>query len=649
MWKKAAEGKITNLFQFETPVGGTCIRKARPENVMQLAEINSIMRLQSDSGEQPIDRYVRFRNNINEWYEEMDNLGLTKEEQEVLKKYLVQSNGVSGSQETLMLLVMDPQIAHFTLGEANGFRKAIAKKKPKDIQANKEKFFNYGKELGVREVFSHYVWDKMVEPQVGYAFSINHTLPYSVVAVQEMNLASRWSPLYWQCACLCVNTGNYVGEIGEEAEEDEVEEKEEGESVDKKAKRVAPNYGKIAKAISDAQLSGVDIALPDINSSQADFVPDVENNAILYSLQAVNVVSDDLLDRIIANRPYTGPGDFYRRVAPTQAQMIGLIKAGCFDSLCNKPREVIMNGFLQYLANQEITLKDKLTTVQLRKAIELKMPALAAEYQDAVRVYKFKQYIDANQADKINKRYVFTDDSVINFFNKFIKSQLNMMKDEYTFLPGNKIAVKMSALKKITDKLLGEVMDFLNSEKGKQEYLELVQGEFIKGLRDKYCSGSVSKWEMDTMCFYHNGHELANMNNVMCNVKDFNSLPENPEEGEICAIAGTVTNADNAKHIVSILTNYGVVDVKFFSGSYAMYNQKISVVDEKTKKKTVLDDAWFKRGNKIIVYGQRRENMFVARNYREGGYNRMVGLIENISLDGTLSVRHNRYKKKIAD
>lgn len=144
MWKQMSEGKITDLFQFMTPVGGTCIKKAKPVTVRQLAEINSIMRLQADSGEQPIDRYVRFRNNINEWYKEMDEAGLTKEEQEILKKYLAPSFGVSGSQEVLMEILMDPKICGFTLGEANLARKAIAKKQAKKIIQLKKDFYEKG-------------------------------------------------------------------------------------------------------------------------------------------------------------------------------------------------------------------------------------------------------------------------------------------------------------------------------------------------------------------------------------------------------------------------------------------------------------------------------------------------------------------------
>lgn len=146
MWEKAASGEIANLFQFETQVGSVCIKKARPTNVTQLAEINSIMRLQVEGDEQPIDKYVRFRNNIDAWYLEMMESGLNDGEIKILEKYLKKSFGISGSQETLMQILMDPMICNFTLGEANAARKAIAKKQAEKIIQLEKDFFAKGGE-----------------------------------------------------------------------------------------------------------------------------------------------------------------------------------------------------------------------------------------------------------------------------------------------------------------------------------------------------------------------------------------------------------------------------------------------------------------------------------------------------------------------
>ena len=142
MWKDAANGKIANLFQFETPVGGVCIKKTRPENIKQMGAANAVMRLQaSDGGESPIDRYVRFRNDINEWYKEMDEWGLTKEEQQVLIDMVGHKFGCSVEQEDMLLIAMRPEIANFSLKDANILRKGVAKKSAKTVEEMKKKFF----------------------------------------------------------------------------------------------------------------------------------------------------------------------------------------------------------------------------------------------------------------------------------------------------------------------------------------------------------------------------------------------------------------------------------------------------------------------------------------------------------------------------
>lgn len=143
MWDDIAGNRIANLFQFETPQGSVAVKKAQPKSVAEMGEVNAIMRLQG-TGEQPIDRYMRFHNNIQEWYDEMDAAGLTQHEQDILKKYVGKSFGVSGTQEVMMKIVMDPEISGFTLGESNRLRKGTSKKLKAVIDEMKELYYKKG-------------------------------------------------------------------------------------------------------------------------------------------------------------------------------------------------------------------------------------------------------------------------------------------------------------------------------------------------------------------------------------------------------------------------------------------------------------------------------------------------------------------------
>lgn len=645
MWKRASSGEIANLFQWETAVGAVAIKKAQPASVMEMATINSAIRVQSDGEVQPIDRYIMFHKNIALWYQEMYDNGLDDFEIEVMREHLSQSYGCSLQQEDFMQLVMDPNIAGFTLAQSNTLRKTIAHKVLDQIAKQKELFFSCAERQGTRHEFATYVWSYCIEPLAKYSFSVIHAVVYSIVAVQEMNLATYFPPLYWQCACLCVNAGNSDTDF-EDDDEDCVEEDGDDEDGALTPKRAgAPNYGKIARAISNAQLSGVHIALPDINQSQIDFVPDTKNNIILYSLQAVNVVSDDLLSRILSNRPYSSIEDFVNKVGPTQTQMIGLIKAGSFDSLYpEKTRGTIINHYFDLLSDEKVPLPSKLTSVQLKKALELGVTFDG--YSDAVRIFRFKQYIRVHQYDAATKRYILTEDSCVDFFNSKIKSHLNLSKGEYSVLPRNEgIAVKSSAFDKIYSILMEDLLKYINSEEGKQEYRKLQQDEFTKELRQKYCSGSISRWEMDTLSCYQHEHELASLSESWYNIVNFSELPEHPQTGDaVVAIAGTVIDSNKNKRIISLLTKYGVVDVKFFGNQYIRFDQRLTKIDSSTKKKVVIEDSWFKRGTTLLVYGQRRENAFINKTCVVGTFRRSVGLIEQVDSHGKAQIKFARAK-----
>ena len=88
VWKNICEGRIMNLFQFETPVGKEAIRKLLPHSLLDLANANSLMRLSSPNEEQPLDKYIRFKNNTELWEQEMIEWKLTEEERKVMHEEL---------------------------------------------------------------------------------------------------------------------------------------------------------------------------------------------------------------------------------------------------------------------------------------------------------------------------------------------------------------------------------------------------------------------------------------------------------------------------------------------------------------------------------------------------------------------------------
>ena len=165
IWKVLQENSVLNIFQFDSEVGGQAAKKIKPRNILEMADANGLMRLMTgeDNGEQPIDKYVRFKNNIQLWYKEMKEYGLTDKEMKILEPYFLKSYGVPPSQEQLMMMLMDKNICGFSLKDANNARKIVGKKQMDKIPALREQVLSQAKS----PCLGNYVWTCGIGPQMG--------------------------------------------------------------------------------------------------------------------------------------------------------------------------------------------------------------------------------------------------------------------------------------------------------------------------------------------------------------------------------------------------------------------------------------------------------------------------------------------------
>lgn len=165
VWDNICDNKILNLFQFDSDVGSQAAKKIRPRNIIELCDSNGLMRLmtQEKGAETPMEKYIRFKNDISLWYKEMNDFGLTKEEQKILEPYFLKSYGVPPSQEQMMTMLMDKDICGFSLADANTARKVVGKKQMSKIPELKNQVLTLakGKKLG------EYVWQYGIGPQMG--------------------------------------------------------------------------------------------------------------------------------------------------------------------------------------------------------------------------------------------------------------------------------------------------------------------------------------------------------------------------------------------------------------------------------------------------------------------------------------------------
>ena len=170
LWEALAEGSVLDVFQFNSGVGLAIAKKVKPQNPIEMTAANALMRLMSEKGkESQQDRFARIKKEGLGVFElEMQRIGLSNTQRTVLHKYCDEYFGCVPTQELMMQILMDADIAGFTLGEANWARKIVAKKKMNEIPQLKELVFSKMRD----EVFRNYVWELAIQPSLGYAFSI---------------------------------------------------------------------------------------------------------------------------------------------------------------------------------------------------------------------------------------------------------------------------------------------------------------------------------------------------------------------------------------------------------------------------------------------------------------------------------------------
>ena len=512
----------------------------------------------------------------------------------------------------------------------------------------------------------HYVWDVVFKPQRGYSFNASHTHAYSLVALQEMNLAYKYPIMFWNCACLISDAGgNDEEEPDEEAvEETKVEEpyyeemeefNEEEDEEDtsyneddsesgfpativvtkegKKKKKVkATNYGKIASAIGKISSTGVKVSAPDINESRFTFSPDIANNTIRYGLSGITRIGEDLIKTIIANRPYSGIDDFLKKVKINKPQMVNLIKSGAFDRFGD--RFTIMKDYIMSISD----CKKRVTLQNMKMLIDFGL--IPDEYDLQRRVYNFNKYLKKLKEDS---NYYGLDNIAFEFYSNNFDIDL---------LEPSETAESHFKIKQIKwDNIYQHHMDIIRPyiKTHNIELLNAINDRLISEKWNKYCTGSISKWEMDAISCYIHSHELIDIDYDECGLDRFGDLALTPQidryipiKGKMIPIfklnriAGTVLDRDKSKKMVTLLTTDGVVTVKIY-GVFQQYDKQISEKGADGKKH-VIEKSMFTRGNKIIVTGIRDgENEFRAKTYKNTPYHH-VELITSID-NGIITTR----------
>lgn len=611
IWEHLAAGDVLDIFQFNSGVGLAMAKAIKATNPLEMTAANAMIRLMSEAGvESQQDRYIRIRDGgIGLFDMEMHRAKLPEKMIAAMHKYCDTYYGCCAIQEQMMQILMDPDIAGFALKDANDARKIVAKKQLSRIPELKEKVYNAVGDKAKAD----YIWEVAVRPQLGYAFSLNHSLPYSFVGIQTILLATLFSPVYWNAACLIVNCG----------------------AVDPDSKGQT-DYGKIAKAVNDIKNRGINVAPIDINISDYGFTPNEGTNSIMFGMKGLLNVGEEVVASIISHRPYTSFEDFCGKVKLNKQPMISLIKSGAFDKFGERKKIMAQYLWMTCDRKKEINLRNM--------AGLIREGMIPDELDHQRRVFEFNRYL--KDKCKSGELYVL-DDRALGFIDRNYDMELGLQNGKYV------IGVK--AWDKIYQKEMDPVREWMKTSQ--QEVLYQMNKQAFAKEWEKYATGSYSSWEMEVMCLYDHEHELAHANKVKYGISNYVDLPEEPiveslYRGRIpiyrlYRICGTAIAKDKNKSQITLLTTEGVVTVKFTREYFAMFDRQISQPGEDGKNH-VIEKSWFNRGSKLLITGMRRGDEFVSKKYSATPGHQMYK-IDEVAPNGNLILRAERAQGESED
>jgi DNA polymerase-3 subunit alpha len=301
-----ARGDTEGTFQLNGSGMTRYLKELRPTTIH---DINAMVALYRPGPMETIPQYI----------ERKKNPHLITFLDERMKEYLDASYGLLVYQDDVLLTAIT--LGGYSWLEADTLRKAMGKKIPEEMEAQKEKLMKGFKEYGkLSDAKADRLW-KLIEPFAAYGFNKAHAACYGKVAYQTAYMKANY-PVEYMAAVLTADAGDTES---------------------------------ISIFVDECVRLGIPVLPPDANESGADFTPleltpeEFENltgklptgpgaNAIRFGLTSIKNFGEGVSQAIIreraANGPFASLGEFLTRVGGkslNKKSLEALIKSGALD------------------------------------------------------------------------------------------------------------------------------------------------------------------------------------------------------------------------------------------------------------------------------------------------------------------------------
>ncbi len=283
-----SKAHTVGVFQFESSGMRDYLRQFKPDCIEELIAMNALYR---PGPMERIPSYIKRKHGREE----------VTYDHPCLKPILRETYGILVYQEQVMQAVQ--ALAGFSLGQADILRLAMGKKKPKEMEEQREGFIRGCQENGVALRLAEKIFAE-IEDFASYAFAKSHAAAYGVVAYRNAYLKTHY-PKEYMAASLNAEIGN---------------------------------IDRTVTMVEETRRMGMEVLPPDVNESGIDFA--ATDAGLRMGMAAVRNVGRGAVGNIVAAREEGGAFqslfDFCERIdlhSVNRRALEGLICAGAFEAL----------------------------------------------------------------------------------------------------------------------------------------------------------------------------------------------------------------------------------------------------------------------------------------------------------------------------
>ncbi len=304
------EADTVGVFQIESRAQMQSLLRTRPETIDDLTVQVALVRPGPIQGK-AVHPYIEHRRRLRE-----DPSFVHPVQHELLREPLASTLGVVVFQDQVLDVAI--ALAGFSIGEAEGLRRAMSRKRSLEaLEAHRERFVAGAVGKGVDERTATEVYDTLVGFS-GFGFPKSHAAAFGLLAYQ-----SAWLRHHYPAEFLC-------GLLNEQP----------------------MGFYPPASLVRDAQRRGVEVRPPDVNRSGArcslepsGTVSQGLPHAVRIGLAYVSSVGKDDAEALEAERdargPYRDVGDLARRAQVSRDALEALVRGGACDCFGPRRRDLL--------------------------------------------------------------------------------------------------------------------------------------------------------------------------------------------------------------------------------------------------------------------------------------------------------------------